>query len=37
MNNKETSYICHNYTCDSPITNSKELDNVLSTIFKKSY
>ena len=37
IDNKQTSYICHNYTCDSPITDSEELDKVLSTLFKKSY
>ena len=37
IDNKETSYICHNYTCDSPITDSEKLDKVLSTLFKKSY
>ena len=37
IDNKETSYICHNYSCDRPINSSKELDKVLSNIFKKSY
>jgi uncharacterized protein YyaL (SSP411 family) len=37
IDSKETSYICHNYACDSPITDPEELDKALSTIFKKSY
>ena len=37
IDNKETSYICQNYVCDSPITDPEQLDNKLSAIFKKSY
>jgi uncharacterized protein YyaL (SSP411 family) len=37
IDNKETSYICQNYVCDSPITDPEQLDNKLAAIFKKSY